>query len=148
MQEPQEEAPGAPGAPGQPPPPQGPADQFSDQEMEGIQKMGQALGGRPTSFDEEVEKHLSGEAAHEREATKMRAAQTGGGGTGLGPEEEAQLLAKQQQTLQQQAAAQGQQQAAQAQAQQQPHAPPPAPTGPQGVTQPYPAQQQPEEEQK
>jgi hypothetical protein len=142
MQEPQEEAPGQP--------PQSPADQFSEPEMQGIQQMGQALGGKPTPFDEEVEKHLSGEYAreHEKEAAKMHAAETGGGGEGLGPEEEAQLLAKQQQTLQQQAAVQGQKQAQQAQAQQTPNAPPPAPTGAQGVTQPYPAQAGQEEEQK
>jgi len=142
MQEPQEQAPGQPpGAPGQPPP-QGPADQFSDDEMEGIKRYGQALGGKPTDFEEEVEKHLTGQYAreHEREEAKMHAAQTGGAGPGLGPEEEAQLLAKQQQTLQQKAAAQGQQAAAQAQAQQTPIQPPPAPTGSQGVSQPYPAQ--------
>ena len=34
------------------------ADQFSSDEMEQIKRYGQALGGSPTPFDEEVEKHL------------------------------------------------------------------------------------------
>jgi hypothetical protein len=73
-------------------------------------------------------------------ASKMHAAQTGGAGPGLGPEEEAQLLAKQQQTLEQRAAVQGQQAAQAAQAQQTSPTPPPAPSGAEGVSQPYPAQ--------
>ncbi len=34
------------------------ADQFSDDEMNQIKRYGQALGGSPTPFDEEVEKYL------------------------------------------------------------------------------------------
>jgi hypothetical protein len=34
------------------------ADQFSDHEMDRVMRYGQALGGSPTPFDEEVEKHL------------------------------------------------------------------------------------------
>ena len=51
------------------------ADQFSDDEMSRIKHYGEALGGKPTSFDEEVEEHLQ---HHERNYAKMRAAQTGG----------------------------------------------------------------------
>jgi hypothetical protein len=128
---------------------QGP-EQFSDDEMAGIHQYGQALGGKPTDFEEEVEKHLQNMEkankrfgrASEQEAQKMRAAETGGAGPGLGPTEAEEALAKQQATLQQQAAAQGQQQAAAAQQQQTSPTPPPAPTGSQGVTQPYPAQRQ------
>jgi hypothetical protein len=50
------------------------ANQFSDQEMDQIKRYGQALGGKPTPFDEEVEEHLTG---MEQNAQKMRAAQTG-----------------------------------------------------------------------
>jgi hypothetical protein len=113
--------------------------------MEGIRRYGQALGGSPTPFEEEVEKHLSGQAAQERDYKKMHAAQTGGS-PGLGPEEEAQALAKRQQTLQQQTEVAGQRQAAQARAHQTTPTPPPAPSGPQGVTQPYPAKAGREEE--
>jgi Lon protease-like protein len=67
------------------------ADQFSDEEMEGIKRYGQALGG-VTPFDEAVEARL---AEHEANAPKMRAAQTGGS-PGLGPTEAEQTLAKQQ----------------------------------------------------
>lgn len=125
-------------------------EQFSEPEMEGIRRYGQALGGSPTEFEEEVEKHLANmEKANQRfgrateaQYQKMRAAQTGGAGPGLGPTESEEALAKQQQTLQQQAATAGQQQATQAQAQQTSPTPPPAPTGPQGVSQPYPAQEE------
>ena len=34
------------------------ADQFSDDETDQVERYGQALGGSPTPFDEEVEKHL------------------------------------------------------------------------------------------
>jgi hypothetical protein len=34
------------------------ADQLSDDEMDQIKRYGQALGGSPTPFDEEVEEHL------------------------------------------------------------------------------------------
>jgi hypothetical protein len=39
--------------------PKAPADQFSDDEMAQVKRFGQALGGAPTDFDEEVEKHLA-----------------------------------------------------------------------------------------
>jgi hypothetical protein len=35
------------------------AGQFSDDEMDQIKRYGQALGGSPTSFDEEVERRLA-----------------------------------------------------------------------------------------
>jgi hypothetical protein len=134
-------------------PNQSPADQFSDDQMEQIQRYGQALGGGITPFDEELERELPklhpGEAEKKRrmapaipgeaQAQKMRAAQSGGSPS-LGPTEAEAALAKQRGMLQQQAAAAGQQQAQQAQRQQPVSAPPPAPTGPQGVTKPYPAQ--------
>ena len=51
------------------------ANQFSDDEMEQIKRFGEALGGKPTPFDQEVERYLE---HHERNYAKMRAAQTGG----------------------------------------------------------------------
>ncbi len=62
------------------------ADQFSDPEMEQIQRYGQALQGGVTPFDEEVERHLQESGAYERaqarareaNAAKMQAARTGG----------------------------------------------------------------------
>ena len=63
------------------------ADQFSDDEMEQMKRFGQALGGAPTDFDEEVEKALDSRArAREASAAKMKAAATGGS-PGLGPTE-------------------------------------------------------------
>jgi hypothetical protein len=50
------------------------ADQFSDDEMDRIKRYGEALGGKPTPFDEEVEMYLQ---HHEANYAKMRAAQTG-----------------------------------------------------------------------
>jgi hypothetical protein len=136
------------------PPQQSPADQFTDPQMEQIQRYGQALGGGITPFDEELERELPklhpGEAEKKRrmaqtaipgeaQAQKMRAAQMGGL-PGLGPTEAEAALAKQRGMLEQQAAMKGQQQAMQAQGQKPVSAPPPAPSGPAGVTQPYPAQ--------
>jgi hypothetical protein len=75
---------------------QSPAAGFGDDEMEQIKRFGQALGGGPTDFDEEVEKALDARArAREAGAAKMQAAATGGS-TGLGPTEAEQALAKQQ----------------------------------------------------
>jgi hypothetical protein len=70
----------------------------------------------------------------------MEAAKSGGGGPGLGPTEAESALMKQRQSLEQQATTAGQTQAAQAQAAQPSLTPPPAPSGPAGVTQPYPSQ--------
>lgn len=112
------------------------ADQFSDPEMEGVKRYGEALGG-VTPFDEEVERHLAG---HEANYAKMRAAQTGGGGLGASKMETA--ASQQTGAIQQQAATAGQAQAAQAQAAQVPNAPPPAPSGAAGVSQPYPAEEE------
>jgi hypothetical protein len=123
---------------------QSPADQFSDPEMEQLQRYGQALGGGVTPFDEEVERALTKLHPGEAQAKKMRAAQTGGS-EGLGPTEAEAALAKQRGMLEQQAAT-ADQQAVQAQQQQPVTGPPPAPSGPQGVTQPYPAQRGQEEE--
>ena len=89
-----------------------PAEQFSDPEMEQVKRYGQALGGAPTDFDEEVERELEKRGAYDRirpqeaSAAKMKATQTGGS-PGLGPTEAEQQLAKQQQALQQQAASTG-----------------------------------------
>lgn len=56
------------------------ADQFSDEEMERINRFGQALGG-VTPFDEEIEERLQMlERAREAGAAKMKTAQTGGSG--------------------------------------------------------------------
>jgi hypothetical protein len=52
-------------------------DQFSSDEMEQIKRYGQALSGSPTSFDEEVEKHLRKLEANKK---KMKAARTSGSG--------------------------------------------------------------------
>ena len=49
------------------------ADQFSDDEMAQIKRYGQALGGSPTPFDEEVEKYL-----RSIEANKKKLTRTGG----------------------------------------------------------------------
>jgi hypothetical protein len=49
------------------------ADQYSDDEMALIKRYGQALGGSPTPFDEEVEKYL-----RSVEANKKKLARTGG----------------------------------------------------------------------
>ena len=46
------------------------ADQFSDEEMMRIKRYGEALGGKPTAFDEEVERHLKA-----MEKNRARAAQ-------------------------------------------------------------------------
>src|SRR5260221_5678432 len=79
-----------------------PADQFSDDDMDQIKRFGQALGGAPTDFDEEVEKALDARLrAREASAGKMKAAATGGS-AGLGPTEAEQALTKPQSALQQQ----------------------------------------------
>lgn len=54
--------------------------QFSDDEIAQIKRYGQALGGSPTPFDEEVDRQAW---LHEAHYAKMRAAQTAG--SGLGP---------------------------------------------------------------
>ncbi len=113
------------------------ASQFSDDEMEGIKRYGQALGGKPTPFDEEVEEHLTGMEAN---AAKMRAAQTGGGDQSLGPSDIDQTAVKQGQAASRQADQQAAQKAAQAQAAQAPVNAPPAPSGPVGTTIPFAAQ--------
>jgi hypothetical protein len=49
------------------------AQEFSDSEMEQVKRFGQALGGSPTDFDEEVERclnerlHVKGELPNEEE---------------------------------------------------------------------------------
>lgn len=114
--------------------------QFSDDEMAQVKRYGEALGGKPTPFDEEVEGHLAGMEAN---AKKMRAAMTGGGGGGdeeLGPTEFEAQQAKQQGAMTQNQALIGARAAAQAQAAQTAPQAPPAPSGPQGVSVPYPAQ--------
>lgn len=79
---------------------------------------------------------------HEEEAnaSKMRAAQTGGGDQSLGPSAMDQAAVKQGQAASRQASQQAAQQAAQAQAQQVPVNAPPAPSGAAGATIPFPAQ--------
>jgi hypothetical protein len=66
------------------------ADRLSDDEMSQIKRYGEALGGKPTALDEEVEMHLR---AMEKNAGKMRAAQTGGS-LELGPDEMEQARVK------------------------------------------------------
>ena len=51
------------------------ADQFSDDEMRRIKRYGEALGGKPTPFDEEVERWVQ---IYERHYAKMCAALTWG----------------------------------------------------------------------
>ena len=115
------------------------AGQFSDDEMDQIKRYGQALGGKPTPFDEEVESHLAGMEAN---AAKMRAAQTGG--ASLGPSQFDQDQAKQTGAIQRQADVQGTKQALQAQSQSPPLSPPQASGGADGATQPLPAQAAPQ----
>src|SRR5260221_14134903 len=84
-----------------------PADQFSDDDMDQIKRFGQALGGAPTDFDEEVEKALDARLrAREASAGKMKAAATGGS-AGFGPREAEEALGKQQSTPPQQTAGAG-----------------------------------------
>src|SRR5258707_4729447 len=84
-----------------------PAEQFDDSEMEQIKRYGQALGGAPTDFSEQVETALNErQRAREAGAAKMHAAQTSGS-QGLGPTEAEQALAKQRTALQQEAASTG-----------------------------------------
>jgi hypothetical protein len=46
-----------------------PAESFTDEELVMIKHYGEALGGKPTAFDEEVEEHLRGmEAAAAKRA--------------------------------------------------------------------------------
>ena len=124
---------------------QKPEEQFSDPEMEGIKQYGEALGGKPTDFEEEVERHLSmgTDAAHAHEASyaKMRAAQEGGP---LGPSDIEKEQVQQSQAQAQTQATQQAAQAGQAQAQQSPVNAPPAPSGPTGVSTPYEAQNAPQ----
>lgn len=119
------------------------ADQFSDDEMEQVQRYGQALNS-PSDFSDEVEKELNKRGAYERHreagAQKMHQAQTGGS-EGLGPTEAEQTLSRQRNALLQRQAQTSATAGAQAQqGRSGSPTPPPAPTGPQGVTQPYSSQ--------
>jgi hypothetical protein len=114
------------------------AGQFSDEEMQALKLYGQALGGKPTPFDEEVEKHLAGHEAH---FAKMRAAQTGGASEeGLGPSDIERAQQQGKSAAGQQATLQGAQAAQAAQQQAVSPSAPAAPSGPAGVSRPYPAQ--------
>lgn len=116
------------------------AGQFSDDEMDQIKRYGQALGGKPSAFDEEVEEHLTGMEAN---AKKMRAAQTGApeaAAAPLGPSDIDQAQVKQSDAANKQADLQAAQKAAQAQAATPPVNAPPAPSGAAGNTIPFPAQ--------
>jgi hypothetical protein len=66
-------------------------DQFSDDEMDQIKHYGQALGGSPTPFDEEVERHLRKIAAGKK---RIKAALTGKSDQ-RGPTGEGQVRAQQ-----------------------------------------------------
>lgn len=128
------------------------ADQFSDDEMHGIKAMGEALGGKPTPFDEEVEAHLAGYEAQrnkkrtgEASAEKMQAARTGG--ADLAPPQADIRAAQQQQALAQEATAQSALGATQAQGAQAalagpPTVPPPPPPKQKGPPPPAPGPQQ------
>lgn len=50
------------------------SDQFSDDELAQIKRYGQALGGSPTPFDEEVEKHLRNIEANKKKMKPPRLA--------------------------------------------------------------------------
>lgn len=125
------------------------ADQFSDEEMEQMKRHGAAqLGGTSDSyidspeFSEGVEKELNKlQAAREASASKMKAAQTGGGDQGLGPSAMDQAAVKQGQAVNKQADAMAAAKAAQAQQAQAPINAPAAPAGPAGTTTTFPAQQ-------
>ena len=134
---------------------------LTDRQKAMLVQLGQMMGPHMDEFDQRVQalhdkRHQAEhdatdyekEFSHERLYGKMKQAQTGGAGPGLGPTEAEAALQKQQATLAQQTAAQQQQMATQAQGQQTSPTPPTAPSGPQGVTQPYPAQAAPEEEEK
>lgn len=110
------------------------------EQQEKLVHLGKMMGDPRDNFDREVEKHLANLYAREASAAKMEAAKSGGAGPGLGPTEAEAALMKQRAFLEQQTATQGQTQAAQAQAAQPSLTPPPAPSGPVGVTEPYPAQ--------
>ena len=91
---------------------------------------------QPTETDMQRAAEESDERPHEAGYKKMKAAQRGG----LGPSEMEQAAAKQQSAIQQTAGTTGQVQATKAQAAQVGPAPPPAPGGPEGVSEPYPAE--------
>jgi hypothetical protein len=115
------------------------ADQFSEDEMNQIKHYGQMLGGGVTPFDEAVEEALNKrQAAREANASKMHAAQTGGGDMSLGPSAMDQAAVKQGQAINQQVDTQAAQQAMKAQGAQAPVNAPAAPAGPQGTL--YPSQ--------
>jgi hypothetical protein len=73
------------------------ADQFSDDEMQQIKRYGQALGGSPTSFDEEVERCLR---VHEANYAKVRVGQTDGSNTGAGAQRNGRVAGKQRGAIQ------------------------------------------------
>lgn len=117
-------------------------EQFSDDEMEQLKRHGAAqIGG--SDFSAKVEEHLNAlEAKREANASKMKAAQTGGASDpSLAPSEMDQAQVKQRGAMDQQSDVQAAQQAQQAQAAQTPVNAPPAPTGPAGTTSSFPAQQ-------
>jgi hypothetical protein len=121
------------------------ADQFTDDEMEQMKRYGAAqLGGTSDNhidspeFSEGVEKELN--KLEEANASKMRAAQTGGGDMSMGPTEMEQTAVKQRGAVQKQADTQDDVEAQQAQAAQAPVNAPAAPAGPAGTTTDYSAQ--------
>jgi hypothetical protein len=115
---------------------------FTPEEQQQMQRYGQAMTHPPSDFDEEVEKELAKHYPHEGEANarKMHAVHRG---EDLGPTEFQEQQQKQTGALQQLSGSAGQQKAAQAQAGMTTPAPPPAPSGPAGVTRPYEAQASP-----
>jgi hypothetical protein len=144
-------------------PPQQPGEGLTDDQQEALVHLGKMMGPQAGGFDDRVQalhdkRHAKEHAEtdydaafgepsqaqpHELGYEKMHAAQTGGS-TGLGPTEAQQALIKQRAALQQQATGAAAQSAAQAQGGQSAIAPPAAPSGPAGVTQPYPAQKGPQ----
>jgi hypothetical protein len=100
--------------------------------------LGKMMGDPRDDFDREVEKHLDSLYPHEAGYQKEKAALSGG--QELGPSDIDKEQLKQQQAQSQTQAAQSAAQAQQAQGQQMPVNAPPAPTGPAGVSTPYPAQ--------
>jgi hypothetical protein len=101
---------------------------------------GPPRGKRPDVTETDLQRAHEESEGEEASSKKMRAAMTG---QALGPSQFAQQQMKQAGAMQQLAGTLGQKQAVQAQAKQTPPNAPPAPSGPAGVTTPYPAQASP-----
>lgn len=136
-----------------------PGEGASDQQQAAAVQLGKMMGPVSDEFDDRVqalhdehhkEEHdandyesiYGGDRPHEASYEKMRAAETGG--ASLGPSDIEKEQTKQSQVQAQTNAAQQAQGAQQAQAQASPVNAPPAPSGPAGVSTPFPAQSGPQ----